>query len=64
MGRRAVITVDYLYTIGTTNKLTIEERFEVHMDEGEVGFEFSDIKAVREMDDKIDWGPDTTSDEI
>lgn len=54
MGRRAVITVDYLYTIGTTNKLTIEEPFEVNMDDGEVGFEFSELKALREMDYKID----------
>jgi hypothetical protein len=64
MGRRAVITVDYLYTIGTTNKLTIEEPFEVSMDDGEVGFEFSELKALREMDYKIDWRPDTTFDEL
>ena len=64
MGRRAVITVDYLYTIGTTNKLTIEEPFEVNMDDGEVGFEFSELKALREMDYKIDWRPDTTFEEL
>ena len=64
MGRRAVITVDYLYTIGTTSKLTIEEPFEVSMDDGEVGFEFSELKALREMDYKIDWRPDTTFDEL
>lgn len=64
MGRRAVITVDYLYTIGTTNKLTIEEPFEVSMDDGEVGFGFSELKALREMDYKIDWRPDTTFDEL
>lgn len=64
MGRHAVITVDYLYTIGTTSKLTIEEPFEVSMDDGEVGFEFSELKALREMDYKIDWRPDTTFDEL
>ena len=64
MGRRAVITVDYLYTIGTTNKLTIEEPFEVDMNDGEVNFEFSELKKLREMDYKIDWRPDTTYEEL
>ena len=64
MGRRAVITVNYLYTVGTTSKLTIEEPFEVNMDDGEVGFEFSELKALRDMDYKIDWRPDTTFEEL
>lgn len=45
MGRRAVITVDYLYTIGTTNKLTIEEPFEVNMDNG-----VSEVPHVEKID--------------
>lgn len=64
MGRRAVITVNYLYTVGTTNKLTIEEPFEVNMDDGEVGFEFSELRTLRDMDYKIDWRPDTTFEEL